>query len=99
MATPVSAETKIEVKPEIDPADNKIEITAAVAKKLVAKVKDPCPAGQTLEATLRNKLRDMYGDDLLECIDVLSLIASTEESFHSILAISRKLDQGVLPTF
>lgn len=83
---------------EYEPADDKINITANLCKKLVALVKDPT-RGQTLEAPLRNKLRDTYADDLLTAIDVLALIASTEESFHDVLAISKKLDLPQMPTF
>lgn len=89
----------VEVKPsEPEPVDDKINITHTICKKLVALTCDPT-RGQTMEMELRNKLRKLYSEDLLNCIDVLALIASTEESFHDVLAIQKRLESNQTPTF
>lgn len=81
-----------------DAESDKISLTTDVSKRLAELVRDPT-RGQTLEADLRNKLRQEYFEDLLTSIDVLSLIAHSAEGFHDIIAIKKKLDSGKTPTF
>ena len=85
----------IETTTKIETADSydKINICSDVAKKCAAMVKDPTN-GQTMEADLRNKLRNEYYDDLITSIEMLTLVAHIESGFHDILSIQKKLQTG-----
>ena len=95
MTTPI---TPIVTSVPVDDSVDKIEVTSEVAKRVAELLKDPTQ-GKPIDGDLRNKLRQQSYDDMVESIEVLTLLAHSSESFHNVLAIKKRIESGVTPTF